>query len=133
MVAELSPTIRTYVYACLLCADYIEGKPLTVALRQSVPPPPPGKVSSSLCWPGMTVCAHNWVRGSCCGVKTLVVVMVCAYCSFLQVLPGPEEAANHWGSTTCQETYRQHDIEQREQDRLAGMRTNHVRGAEMCM
>ena len=46
-----------------------------------------------------------------------------------QVLPGvEEEAANSWGSTTSRETYRQHDIEQREQDRLAGMRVNHVRG-----
>ena len=46
-----------------------------------------------------------------------------------QVLPSAEEvAADSWGSTTCRETYRKHDIEQREQDRLAGMKVNHVRG-----
>ena len=55
-------------------------------------------------------------------------VCVCTYAHSFQVLPGPEEVAAHsWGSTTCQETYRQHNVRQKEQDRLAEMRVNHVR------
>ena len=106
-------------------ADYVKDRTLSVPTRESIPPAHSGKVRT------YGVGGHSesdvFTTTAWCFslLRTHVVHLDCVSVQVLPEIPG---AALSWGSTTNRSSYRLHNVQERESDRLTAMRENQVGG-----